>query len=363
MVAPYLSRLRPAESGLRPRPRSRFEPALTLPIDGLAIDGLAGAGPGLSSPPPDAGLSGAEAELGPDPAGRPPAGPATAVGDRQLPPAWAGESTPGPGLGPRSTPAARPAPREDDDPAYQRPAGPAGTAVLLPPAAFPPAAFPGAFPPGPPRHRLGPLDPAGARPGGIGTGPEPAGGREDSGPARPAAGRRLTAPPPATTPDPAPEPGPAVQDRALARSAWRPGGPPASPAPPPPVPSPAGQAPREARYTDQLAGAAAERVQAIARQLGDADTALRREGPAAPPPGPRQALPRQALPRQALPGRAPGQPAPPPPDVTVTIGRIEVKMPAAEPAPARREPSGAGRRVPSLEDYLASRARARGRPG
>ena len=50
-------------------------------------------------------------------------------------------------------------------------------------------------------------------------------------------------------------------------------------------------------------------------------------------------------------------------EVTVTIGRIEVKAPAANPAPARPQPSGARRRVPSLADYLESRTRARGRPG
>src|SRR5580658_2258795 len=70
MVAPYLSRLRPAESGLRARPRSRFEPAPTLPIDGLA-----GAGFGLSPPPPDAALAEVEAEGEPDPSYRHPAGP------------------------------------------------------------------------------------------------------------------------------------------------------------------------------------------------------------------------------------------------------------------------------------------------
>ena len=46
MVTPYLSRLSPAGPGLRPRPRSRFEPAPTFPIDGPAVASL-----GLSVPP------------------------------------------------------------------------------------------------------------------------------------------------------------------------------------------------------------------------------------------------------------------------------------------------------------------------
>ena len=60
MVKPYLSRLRPAETGprLHPRPRSRFEPARRFPIDGPAIGSL-----GLSLPPEsEAGAVGAEME-------------------------------------------------------------------------------------------------------------------------------------------------------------------------------------------------------------------------------------------------------------------------------------------------------------
>ena len=351
MVAPYLSRLRPAESGLRARPRSRFEPAPTLPIDGLA-----GAGFGLSPPPPDAALAEVEAEGEPDPSYRHPAGPPIAsvtAGDQDSPPIRAGESAPGQGTGPLSAPADRP---EDNDPVHQHSVGPAGTAVPPPPAALTP---------GPVPRRPGPPDPLGAQPGGISTRPGPAGDREDFRPARPGADRRLTAAPPIVTTGTEPEPRPAAQDRALvpggrASSVGRPGGTHAPPAPPPS--SPAERLPRyadETRHADrpgpagQPADAPAERVQAIARRLRDADTAPPQAGLAAPTTGP----------RQALPGRVLDQPAPVPPDVTVTIGRIEVKLPAAEPAPARREPGGARNRVPGLEDYLASRTRVRGRPG
>jgi len=351
MVAPYLSRLRPAESGprLRPRPRSRFEPAPTLPIDGLA-----GASLGLSPPPPDAGLAEMEAELEPDSPYRHPAGPPIAsvtVGDQEIPPIRAEASAPGQGTGPRSTPTARPTPPGDKDPVHRHPVGPAGTAVPPPPAALTP---------GPPPRRPEPPAPVGARHGGIGTQPGPAGGREDFRPARPGADRRRTAAPPIATTGEAPAPRPGVQDRTLvpggrASSAWRPGAPLAPPAPPSPAERPPRYAdePRHADRPRQPADTPTDRVQEMARRLRDADTAPSRDGLAAPPAGP----------HRALPGRVLDQPAPAPQDVTVTIGRIEVKMPAAEPAPARREPGGARNQVPSLEDYLASRTRVKGRPG
>ena len=354
MVAPYLSRLRPAESGLRPRPRSRFEPVRPLPIDGLATAGL-----GLSPPPPDAEGADVGAELELDPADQHPADPATAlvtVGDQQLPPIQAEDSPPGQSAGPRSAPADRLTRPEANDPVHQHSVGPAGTAVPPPPAALTP---------GPAPRRPEPPAPLGAQSGGISIRPGPAGDREDFRPARPGACRWLTAASPIVTTGAEPGPRPAAQDRApvpggRASSAGRPGGTHAPPTPPPS--SPTARLPRyadETRHADrpgpagQPADAPAERVQAVARRLRDADTALPREGLAAPP----------ADPRQALPGRVLDQPAPAPPDVTVTIGRIEVKVPAAEPAPTRREPGGARNRMPGLEDYLASRTRVRGRPG
>ena len=112
MVTPYLSRLRPAEPGprLRPRPRSRFEPAPALPIDGPAIGSL-----GLSLPPAsDAEAAGAEIELEPDTPYPHLAGPAVAAtpGDQGLPPVRT--AAPGPddaGRGTRTRRAARAAGR------------------------------------------------------------------------------------------------------------------------------------------------------------------------------------------------------------------------------------------------------------
>jgi hypothetical protein len=98
----------------------------------------------------------------------------------------------------------------------------------------------------------------------------------------------------------------------------------------------------------------ADRVQAMARRLRDADAAAARPGAASPSIGP----------HPALSGRAWNWPGPTvDTEVTVTIGRIEVKAPAAAPVPARPQPGGPRRQVPSLGDYLESRTRARGRPG
>ena len=84
----------------------------------------------------------------------------------------------------------------------------------------------------------------------------------------------------------------------------------------------------------------------MARRLRDADPA------AVHPP---------AVPSQGPLGGARQGPASAP-EVTVTIGRIEVKAPAAAAAPAPPRPGGSRRRVPSLDDYLESRTRGRGRP-
>ena len=94
----------------------------------------------------------------------------------------------------------------------------------------------------------------------------------------------------------------------------------------------------------------------MARWLGDADAAARAAATTGMPIGPPPAL----TPVDRVPGW-PG-PAAMHTDVTVTIGRIEVKAPVADPAPARPQSSGPRRRVPSLSDYLESRTRARGRP-
>jgi hypothetical protein len=94
-----------------------------------------------------------------------------------------------------------------------------------------------------------------------------------------------------------------------------------------------------------------DRVQAMARWLGDAGGAAT-TGPA---------IGRQ--PTLAPVDWGPNWPSPAAgrTDVTVTIGRIEVKAPAPDPAPTRPQSSRPRQRVPSLSDYLESRTRARGR--
>jgi hypothetical protein len=352
MVAPYLSRLRVAESGpgsrpagsgpsLRPRPRSRFEPAPALPIDGPA-----GASLGLSPPPvrPDAELAEVEADRELDPPHQQPADtvvrPVT-VGAQEFRPARA-EVPPGQAAGPPSPPATRATPPADlgprQHPPHQQPVAPTSPAVPPPPAASPP---------GPPPRLAGPPAPAGAQPAMAISQPGPAGDRP--GPGRPGPARDLAPAPPIVATGAAPGLRHPAPDRVPAPGAGA--GRPSTPPPPPAGrPPPAERPPRRADEAIQAAGAPADRVQAMARWLRDADPAQLRVGPA-PPPGPHRASSGQA------------QPVPAAPDVTVTIGRIEVKIPAAEPGPARRTPSGPERRVPSLADYLESRTRVRGRPG
>ena len=117
-------------------------------------------------------------------------------------------------------------------------------------------------------------------------------------------------------------------------------------------------APPARRRPGPPADAPADRVQAMARWLRDADAAsAAAEATTRPSMDPQLAPP--------PPGRVPGRPGPAEvhPEVTVTIGRIEVKASAADPVPARPPSSGPRRRAPSLDDYLESRTRARRRPG
>jgi hypothetical protein len=358
MVMPYLSRIRPAESvpRLRPRPRSRFEPAPAFPVDGPA-----GASLRLSTPSPQGEPAEVEAEPGPDPTDRHAAGPriaAVTVGDQQSPPAWIQDSAPGQTAGPRPRAAVRATRPVDNDPVHPHTLRGQDTAVLPALAGVPPAPPPR---PAPPVQAGAPSDGTGIRPGA-------ASGRADFSPARPGTDRGLAPAPPSATARAAVEPehtprNPALVPGGRVDPAGRPGAPPAPSPPPLRPPSSLAERPRHAdqtRHADradpagQLGLSPADRIQAMARWLRDADTAPSRAGQAGPP----------ADRRQALAGPHPDQPAAAaPPDVTVTIGRIEVKMPGPEPAPARREPGGPGRRVPSLDDYLTSRTRARGRPG
>jgi hypothetical protein len=368
MVTPYLSRLRPAGPGLRPRPRSRFEPAPILPVDGPAIASL-----GLSLPPAGVAEAG-EAEAEWDSPDRHAADPVTAaISGRELPPARtaAPEAAAPPGE-PGAAPDARTArpPRPDHPPATVpapgvQPLTPARSAAHE--AAAPDGeSAPGARTARPSRPDHVPA--ATPAPGGhsLTAARTAAPAAATPGQERPLSAAAMTASPPRPAPGPAiggntqrPAGNAADSGPASAGPAGR-SGTAITPSRPEPLP-PEGSspAPRHVERPGQPADAPADRVQTMARWLRDADIAA---GPAAGTPGP------PSGPQPARPGGAPGWPDQAAhPDVTVTIGRIEVTAPVPEPAPARAperaRPGEPQRRVPSLDDYLASRARTRGRPG
>ena len=160
---------------------------------------------------------------------------------------------------------------------------------------------------------------------------------------------------------------PGAPRRGRSRRAAR--APPAPPRPPPPATARPRWAERPRRATAEPdaptrtrptpRGSArlyppADRIQAIARWLRDADTAT---------------APRRPGRTSGRPASGAGGPAPGParcrgvpgPDRHDRADRGQDARPGARPG--RREPGGPGRRVPSLEDYLASRTRARERPG
>jgi len=325
MVKPYLSRFRPAGSGpgLRPRPRSRFEPAPASPVDGPGITG-----PGLSLPPALDEAGDVAAELGPDPPHPHLAGPAAAHSEWELPPAQAavpepappgGEPTPAPAAATASPPRPSHAPATRPAPGGQRPR-PARNA---PPEPAPPGGEPT---PAPAAATASPPRPSHA-PATGGSGQQAAGNVADFPAARTGTGGQAS---PGSRPGavaPAPEPAPPEPPPAAHRHVGRPG---------------------------QPADGLADRVQAMARWLRDADAAAHAQATARPPAGPQPAGPGRVL---AWPGPAVH------PDVTVTIGRIEVKAPAPDPPPAPPRLGETRRRVPSLDDYLESRTRVRGRPG
>ena len=204
MVKPYLSRVRPPESGsrLRPRVRSRFEPSPLLPIDGPTAGS-----PGLSLPPPEHAPAGPGS--GPDEQAVGLAG-AGGMAGREPHIAQAPQTTHTPVAGQSAgflrTPAGR-------DPARAQAGldarGDADTAPGMPDTSGRPATLaelntPGHGPP-PPSRAAGPgagLAPRGATPpqvageaGGPGLpGPVPArSGRRRRSPAREAAGRAAAA--------------------------------------------------------------------------------------------------------------------------------------------------------------------------
>ena len=273
MVTPYLSRLRPAESAprLRPRPRSRFEPAPAFPIDGPA-----GASLGLSPPSPQAEPAEVEAESEPDPTDQHPAGlriAAVTVGDQEFPLVRAQDSAPGQAAGPRPWAAVRATRPADDDQVHLHPVRPAGTAVPPAPPAPPPR-------PAPPAQMGAPSDGTSIRPGA-------AGDRADFRPARPGTDRGLAAGPaerhrPCDGRAGARSAGPGRRSRRsrryrrAARRAARALAAPAATA------ALAGRAAAAPRGPDAPRGpgrpggparAPADRVQAMARWLRDADTA------------------------------------------------------------------------------------------
>jgi len=364
MVTPYLSRLRPAEPGsrLRPRPRSRFEPVPVLPIDGPAAGSL-----GLSVPSAgDTEAADVEIELDQDPPDPRLSGPAVAAA------AAAGE-----GLRPART--AGQAPQHGD-----RAPARAGTATgpsLRDPVPTVPGAGDIRLDRDPPDPRLTGPAAATAAPGDMGLRPvRTAPSVQDKQPEEqtPARAGTATGPAPADfRPTPAeaashayvpvlpsaahrsaPQRPAAPLDRALdpdgrASSGRRTG---AEPAPPEAAPTARSSAAPN-RHVDQASHSAvnpADRVQAMARWLRDADDSAA-SGQATMP---------SAGPRPGAPGRVPGWPgAAVDTEVTVTIGRIEVKAATADPVPMRPPSSGPRNRVPSLGDYLESRTRVRGRLG
>jgi hypothetical protein len=414
MVKPYVSRLRPTESGgLRPRLRSRFEPAPTLPIDGPAIGGL-----GLGVPPTlPAEATDVEVELGPGPPDpylttqapteAAPADqmvpqartavPGPAAPDEERAPARAAATPPPPSPAPATTPprpdpavaATPPSPAPATTPAVDLelswdPPGldlarPAVTAILDDQTA--------------PRVRTGAPEPAAPDEGR----PPTRGATRPPGPssalaATPADGRREPMPTgneedfrlhlvEATSPEHPPTPVSvtsravpelrrAVSDQApvlsgRARSGELPRADPAPPEPAPgerPSPAPYRRRGRTSRADDargggvQGASAQTDRVQAIARWLGDTGAAATHAGAAT---GRSVSQEPTLAPLDWLSGWP--SPAAAHTDLTVTIGRIEVKAPAADPAPTRPQPSGPRQRVPSLGDYLEARTRARSR--
>jgi hypothetical protein len=359
MVTPYLSRLRPAESGprLRPRPRSRFEPAPALPIDGPAI-----AIPGLSLPAPlDPGPAGAEIEFeraAPHPSLAGSAVLAAAPGEQEVLPARAAAPGPAPrdaeGEPPRTRRAAVPphGPSPDITPSGQspRPVPVSSEEDVRPPPAEGAGRGEHTQAPWSIRPRSAP-QPQSAPPDQAPVSGDRA-GRDGRPGAQPAPAVSLPAP---ERPLPAPR---RHLDRTgqEAQALQKPAGRPGDAALP-------GQRPDDAvvramRRPEPPGDAPAERVQAMAGRLREADAAAARTGAAARPPAGPQLAP-------APPARVPGRPgqAEVHTEITVTIGRIEVKTPAAVPMSGRPQSSGSRRRPPSLDDYLEARTRARSSPG
>jgi hypothetical protein len=362
MVKPYLWRLGPTGPGpgLRPRPRSRFEPAPKLPIDGPSVESR-----GVSwLPTSEAESEGVEIETERD-APYPHSadsvvetprlgvhGPASAQTAAHEP-----EPRDAQRLPPYSAKAAEPqqhrpapttsfvgdkrgsAPERDEEASVRSTTGEG--AVRRPPAPPPPSA---ASHPAPSRTGL--------------PNPAPDSGEFASPRAAPAPAQQVLvqAPPPASRqvlpsapqqiPPPEPELGsiPAPHRRADRPSPQEPAAQLLARAPAQPEP----RADSKPQHEDEVP---ADRVEAMARWLRHADadsarpeaTKMASTGPALAPPPPPASQPAVHT------------------NVSVTIGRIEVKAPAADPVPAQPRSSGPRRQPPSLAEYLEVRTRARGR--
>jgi len=359
-VTPYLSRLRPADRGprLHPRPRSSLEPAPVLPIDRPPI---ARPSPGV---PPAPDVAGVEVELEqatayPHPAGSALA--ATTAGEPEPQPVRAAA----PGLDPRDEehPPGRAATTAEAP--MQRPGSagvpPRNSEQAEPQSShenFSPTLGEGAAggkhaptPPGAMSHpvpkRSGLLNPPPDSGDTASPRAEPAPAQQAAVQAPPPASRQVLPPALQQVPLPAPVHGPPpAPHRHVDRSS------PQAQAAQLLARAPAETEPLAESKPQPEAELPADRVVAMARWLrhADADSA-RPEGTNMASAGPALAPP---------PVRVSPQPAVHT-EVTVTIGRIEVKAPAADPVPGQSQSSGPRRRPASLDDYLAARVRARGR--
>lgn len=316
----YVARIGATRSGgaIRPRQRSAYEPPPLAPVDGLgiALKPAALVEPASSAAPPDADPLDPSAPL------------------PVQPPARADVPEP-----PRSSPALEGADREP----RRRDVGDAG-----------------ASPPPPPV--VAPAIPAPAQPA-IAALPDGAGRR-----ARTEATDRLAAPFASAAPDQSQHASAAVPPLASAAPPAAGVGSPSAAAPAVTGPT----LPHASRLATPSRDLPTTRFIDSARlgegPLADINPAARLASPATPPvqapkaaPAP-TALPPPVEQRQPLPGtrrdllaRLRGDPDPAPTHVTVSIDRVEIRAPAAEPAAGPRQERQARRRPQTLEEYMRSR--------
>jgi hypothetical protein len=337
MVRPYLWRFSPTEPGpgLRPRPRSRFEPAPRLPIDGPAIQGRSVSWP----PTSDAETAGVEIEVEQDaPSGELPSHgehrPAPRA-EQRLPP-YSERTTQQPPEKPLSTGSfvgnSRGSAPDSGEEASVRPTI-GEVAVRRPLAPPPPTATPDLGFSTSESHQVEPPPMQGA-----------------AAQASPPMSRQVFPPAPQQIPPSAPGQGPRPAPRRQVDRPTPPGQPAQLPASAPAEAQPRATI-KPQPPDDELP---ADRIQAVARSLRHANAH------SAGPEATRTASTDPALPPPPPP--APSRPATHT-DVSVTIGRIEVTAPAPDPVPAQPRSSAPRRRPATLAEYLEVRTRARGRAG